>query len=830
MNKKLALKVTGMITSMFCMVLALLLCLAAPAKAAVEEFQIGAFFAPTWAYTNATQYDYLRDANINLIQTFYPNDLGMSTIAQMNTVLSLSSTRGIKVQSSDSRSAALMSTATNADVDAIASSYKNNPANGGYYIVDEPSAAGFPKAAQVYQRFLFTDPEAVPNVNLLPSAGVPGSYMNYLNGWVNAVGAFQLKYLTLDTYPFGAGSGISGSYFQDIANLRSAGISNNIKTAVYLQSVGLSPGLRRPNANELRWNVYTNLAYNVKGLYWFTWFQPVITGYAFTPAIMNSNGTKTDLYIPAQTLSGEVKKLGPTLMGLSSRDVYHKGSKPTGTTLVPANYFFQPTTVYDQIISHFSNDAGRSYVMVVNRDHANSRTLSFNLPSKPTAITEVSKSTGAEVSTTYSNVTGNISASFLPGEGKLYAISTDFALTPLTIDDTDLGIIYSGASWNHSSGRNVGDYSDDLHHASNNNEYFEYSFIGTGIEFISEKDPSGGNVDIYIDGVFQSTISTYGAIVHQPQQTVYSKSGLTNGPHTIKAVKKTGTFMVLDALKIYPGSMIRYTEKTNDNYTGITYSGASWTYSTGRGVGDYMNDLHVATANNDYFEYSFKGTGIDFLTETDPSGGNIDMYIDGVFQQTVSTLGTVANKSQQTVYSKSGLAYGTHTIKGIKKSGTYMLLDGFNVNKGSNLPVNPGFESGTGSWSASQGGTFAVDTVNKRSGVNGGKVTARPQLYSSPTQDVASLLTANGRGYYNLSGWVKMATGTDRAQLAIRLTDSSGTHWVSTDFKAVNSTEWTQSSKTVNINWKGKLTSAVLYVQTESTLNSFYMDDVVLTR
>ncbi|WP_235550960.1 hypothetical protein [Paenibacillus sp. Soil787] len=34
-------------------------------------------------------------------------------------------------------------------------------------------------------------------------------------------------------------------------------------------------------------------------------------------------------------------------------------------------------------------------------------------------------------------------------------------------------------------------------------------------------------------------------------QTVYSISGLSSGNHMIKAVKKTGTYMVLDALNIY---------------------------------------------------------------------------------------------------------------------------------------------------------------------------------------------------------------------------------------------------------------------------------------
>ncbi|WJH32652.1 carbohydrate binding domain-containing protein [Paenibacillus sp. CC-CFT747] len=831
--------------SMICMMTSIPLLFASPAKAAGEEFVMGIFYVPTNPYTNATQYDYIKDANINVLQTFYPNTNQPSTIAEMTTVLDLARDRGMKVQVSDTRSEYLMGTrtgqpqppASDTDIDAIANSYKNHPATAGYYIQDEPHEYEFPRAAYVYQRFLLNHPESMSNVNMFPDSGVPGGsseHLSYMKKWVTTVGASKLEYLSMDTYPFKDDGSIGSYYYQDLANLRAAGLSYNLKTAAYLQANGDNlAGYRRPNANELRWNVYNNLAFGVKGLYWFTWFQPEIyTPNNFTPAIMDGNGNKTDLYIPAQTLGGEVKQLGSTLMGLTSRDVYFKGTIPSGTSPIPANYFWNPTTAYDQIVSHFANEDGRSYVMVVNRDYANSKTLSFNLPSKPSAVTEISKSTGGEVSTNYSNATGNISSTFLPGEGKLYAISTDFILPSSNLNDSDAAIRYSGSSWYHSMQRGVGNYGDDVHHASDNDDYVEFTFIGTGVDFVTEKDPSGGNLDIYIDNVFQQTVSTYSAVSHLAGQTVYSKTGLSNGPHTIKAVKKSGTYMVLDHFKVTPGSIVRTASKTNDNDAGITYSGAGWGYSSGRGSGDYGNDLHYTTANNDYFEYTFTGTGVDFITDMDTSGGNVDIYIDNILQQTVSTLSTSTHNSQQAVYSKTGLSYGTHTIKGIKKSGIYMVVDGFHVYKGSNLLANPGYESGTTtSWSTPYAGMLTTSSTDKHTGTYSAKITGRTQLYSSPAQDVTTLLLTSGQGKYHLSGWLKLAVGaSDRAQIAIRLEDSLGTQWVNTDWKTIKSTEWTQSSKTLNIAWTGKLTSATLYVQTEAYGYDLYFDDFVLSR
>jgi hypothetical protein len=38
---------------------------------------------------------------------------------------------------------------------------------------------------------------------------------------------------------------------------------------------------------------------------------------------------------------------------------------------------------------------------------------------------------------------------------------------------------------------------------------------------------------------------------------------------------------------------------------------------------------------------------------------------------------------------------------------------------------------------------------------------------------------------------------------------------LNTNWKSINSTEWTQNSDTLNITWTGELTSAILYVQTK---------------
>ncbi|NRF96112.1 hypothetical protein HQN89_35540 [Paenibacillus frigoriresistens] len=169
-----------------------------------------------------------------------------------------------------------------------------------------------------------------------------------------------------------------------------------------------------------------------------------------------------------------------------------------------------------------------------------------------------------------------------------------------------------------------------MHFTQTNNDYFQYTFNGTGIEFITEKDSSQGDIDIYIDNVFKQTVSTYNAS-RLAQQTVYSISGLPSGTHTVKAVKKSGTFMLLDQLR-FKSSQIQY----NNTDPGILYTG-SWSLNSNRGFGDYNNDVHFTQTNNDNFQFTFTGTGVELLTEKDSSQGNVDIYLDNVFKATVNT-------------------------------------------------------------------------------------------------------------------------------------------------------------------------------------------------
>ncbi|MGG4144035.1 X2-like carbohydrate binding domain-containing protein [Paenibacillus algorifonticola] len=286
----------------------------------------------------------------------------------------------------------------------------------------------------------------------------------------------------------------------------------------------------------------------------------------------------------------------------------------------------------------------------------------------------------------------------------------------VAVNNDDSEISYKGA-WQHGRNRGLGDYKDDVHYTETTGDYLEYTFEGTGITFITEKDSSQGDMDIYIDGVFQQTVSTYYPS-RQVNQTVFVAEGLTLGEHTLKAVKKSGYYMLLDQLKFRMADMVSpdtgsfdktaqaditttlqvdgsnllgvknghttltagvdYTVQGSDITIKKEYLAAQPDGAVSLAIsyrGDYYNDLHRTMTNGDYAEFSFAGTSVSLIAPKSDVQGDIDIYIDNIFQQTVSAV-NASRLTQQEIYAVTGLADTVHTIKAVKKSGNYMLLDG----------------------------------------------------------------------------------------------------------------------------------------------------------
>lgn len=387
-----------------------------------DEMMIGIYVSPGIGYITDHHFKNIRDANVDLIQ-----DISLSySAANKLTMLNMAAANQLKMFVADQRV-----DGTDAEMAAMVNTYKNHPATAGYYIKDEPRVPDLPDAASRYRKLINLDPEKVPHVNLFPSYAT-GALANveyekeYVEKWIELVGAVNLKYLSFDNYPFMKdGSLREVPYYKDLDIIRRIGLKYKISTSSYLQSIGSDIGLRRPNANELRYSAFTNLAYGIKLPVWFTYWTPIGSTEKFTNAIVDAEGNKTDLYAPFTQINGEMKQLGKTLINLDAMDVFHAGlSIPSGTKRTPSDFIWKTENEDEpMLITHFVNPANnRIYIMVVNKSLTESKSFSFKTGGVVTNIKGISKTDGLEMAVDYKAADHKLTDSFLPGEGKLYAI------------------------------------------------------------------------------------------------------------------------------------------------------------------------------------------------------------------------------------------------------------------------------------------------------------------------------------------------------------------------------------------------------------------------
>ena len=116
----------------------------------------------------------------------------------------------------------------------------------------------------------------------------------------------------------------------------------------------------------------------------------------------------------------------------------------------------------------------------------------------------------------------------------------------------------------------------------------------------------------------------------------------------------------------------------NNDDEGVEYEGNGWIHEVNRGIGNTNNNVHITTENGDSASHTFIGTGIEFITETDTTHGQVAVYIDGAHHKTVDAFSTL-HGVQVSLHSVQGLTQGEHTIKLVKVSGERMILDAFKV-------------------------------------------------------------------------------------------------------------------------------------------------------
>jgi hypothetical protein len=113
-------------------------------------------------------------------------------------------------------------------------------------------------------------------------------------------------------------------------------------------------------------------------------------------------------------------------------------------------------------------------------------------------------------------------------------------------NDDDPGAVAPG--WLRTCNLGTGDYNNDLTSSTTAGTVWTTTFTGSSVTVYAPKQSGAGTIQIQIDGQSQgaANLSTTGA--RQPQQAVFTLSGLAAGNHTISIVNQGPGPVAVDAI------------------------------------------------------------------------------------------------------------------------------------------------------------------------------------------------------------------------------------------------------------------------------------------
>jgi hypothetical protein len=122
---------------------------------------------------------------------------------------------------------------------------------------------------------------------------------------------------------------------------------------------------REPTAADLRFEVFSSLAYGARGIAYFDYFARDVGNYR--AAAIDQFGHATPTWSNLQNVNLQIQKLAPTLLELTSNDTYHFGAVPAGCH-GPDTYSLVASIGGEFVVGDFTHTDGTRYVMLVNKN------------------------------------------------------------------------------------------------------------------------------------------------------------------------------------------------------------------------------------------------------------------------------------------------------------------------------------------------------------------------------------------------------------------------------------------------------------------------------
>lgn len=206
----------------------------------------------------------------------------------------------------------------------LISKFASHKAFAGTLFIDEPSASLLDSVGAFFNAYKEIYKDKIAYVNLLPSYAVSGTgysrYEDYIDGWFSKTNSNLLSY---DHYPLiDCDPSIEGykyeysDYYYNLDLLRVKTLEQGTPLWTFVSTLGYEHqteySRREPSREDLRWTVFSNLAFGAKAIQYFCYFTPSQDSYG--DGMVTRGGIKTKRYDYVQEVNNEFKNYEEILM------------------------------------------------------------------------------------------------------------------------------------------------------------------------------------------------------------------------------------------------------------------------------------------------------------------------------------------------------------------------------------------------------------------------------------------------------------------------------------------------------------------------------------
>ena len=249
--------------------------------------------------------------NAGFTHNLYPNE-SFSNVGYAQDALDNAKAAGIKM---------FVTVTSSMTPASLAYLCENHPAVEGYWVADEPNVSQFSSLAMQVQTIQSLDANHWCYINLFPdgcSSSQLGAstYTDYVNSFLNTV---PTQVLSFDVYPIREDDGnlyVYSLYYENLEIISAAAKAKNIPFWAFALSTahGIYPV---PTLAQLRFQVYSNLAYGAQGIQYFTYWLPSDGSNDYHDAPIDADGNRTATWYLVQSMNAEIKGLSKVFLGAS---------------------------------------------------------------------------------------------------------------------------------------------------------------------------------------------------------------------------------------------------------------------------------------------------------------------------------------------------------------------------------------------------------------------------------------------------------------------------------------------------------------------------------